>query len=123
MRNMNKTYTPTMRAWFQHGFVARQYRIDRAVQFDGVNFGLMFINDPPPVPPDKSNYKRDVGHPLIVRWTGHVAADRTEQVSTKVSANGAVAIRVDGREVLRANNPRGRAVTWTLTAGAHEIDR
>lgn len=122
MRKMDKTYTPMTRAWFQNGFVARQYRVDRAVQFDGVNFGLMFINDRPPDPPDYSGYKRDIGHPLIVRWTGHVAAERTEQVSTKVSANGAVAIRVDRREVFRANNPRRRPVTWTLTAGAHEIE-
>ena len=121
------TYEPFRPAYFQDGLVARPYRVDRAIAFEGVNFGLTYINDRPEsavVALSRLDYytrKRDVGDPLIVRWTGYLATDTAKSVSPVISASGGVTISVNGREVFRATNPRQRAVSWDLTPGIHPI--
>lgn len=121
-RNMDKTYTPFARAYFQDGRVARPYRVDRSIAFDGVNFGLTFVNDAHPDPPDYSSYQRDAGHPLSVRWRGYVSEAVSRRVSTSVTANGLVVIRVNGQELLSERNPRARTLTWDFAPGSNMVE-
>ena len=120
-RAMDKTYTPFARAYFQDGLVARPYRVDRAIDFAAVNFGLTFVNDAHPDPPDYSPYQRDEGHPLVVRWTGHLAKPAGTPLSTTISARGVVVVRVNGREIFRAHHPRSQPLSWVTQSGSDTI--
>jgi len=124
LRTKSLTFKPLTTAWFQHGRVARQYRIDREIDYNGLNFGLSFINEEQPVPEecDFTGFKRDIGQPLLVQWKGHQFLDAPRALSTVISARGNVRVSVDGREIARASHPRDLAVTTgVLPAGLHEI--
>jgi hypothetical protein len=122
-RTLEETHNPWQRAWFQDGTTARPFRVDRAIDFEGINFGLSFINEIPPQNTRWKAFDRATGQPLIVRWTGHVDAPKALPLRSVVTAHGSVVIRIDGQEVLRARNPRQLPFAKdTLPAGSHTVE-
>lgn len=107
------------RTYFQSRGVARPYRIDRIIDYEGVTFGLSFIND---FLPNEFTVQRDVAQPLLVRWTGYMNVVRQEQFTIPVQANGGIFITVDGHEVLRGTSPRNTMTNaLPLSPGSHKI--
>lgn len=99
----------------------RDYRVDRAIAFDGANFGLHFINDLPARGWEGAEFQRDKQYPLKVQWTGHVEPQRP--LALTVTAEGSVSIDVDGQPIFAARDPRGApvAVPQTAAAGPHKL--
>lgn len=84
----------------------RDYRIDRQIAFEGVNFGLHYVNDWPWNNAVLTKEKRDVAQPLMVRWTGFLTSGATPSSSSLLlSARGHVRVAVDGTQVFDRANP------------------
>jgi Dolichyl-phosphate-mannose-protein mannosyltransferase len=110
---------PRERAWFQWRGVARQYRVDPVIDYDGTSFGLPFINDP--VLNDQP-VQRDLAQPILVHWTGYLALDRPEQFTIAAGASGGLEIVVDGKQRLNAESPQSATTSLRLGSGDHRID-
>jgi len=100
----------------------RNFRMDRLLTFNDVNFALLYVNDWPVADFETNVVPRHITQPLRVHWTGYVQASSAATFTTTVTANGSVAIALDGKETLRAVNPRDAAVSFVLSQGEHRID-
>jgi Dolichyl-phosphate-mannose-protein mannosyltransferase len=117
-----KTFGPLTVAWFhEQGPVARMYRVDRALDYDGDLFGLDFLNDLPLVVGDYSRVSRSVHQPLLVHWTGHLYADQGRPVSFTISSSGRVLVDIDGKRVFDASRPNNAALQAAVGAGPHVV--
>ncbi len=99
------------------------YRVDPAIDFDGTNFALFYVNDFPHyegVTPDKAS--DDIAHPLRVQWIGYANVPSPITVNTAVTAKGTARMAIDGVEVFRGDSPRAAAVSRSLDAGIYRID-
>jgi len=115
-------YLPMKTQWFQnHGAASQAYRIDRVIDFDGVTFGLSFLNEAPSPPLDSGTGPRDVSQPLIVHWNGYAYAAGERPLAMSVSGNGRVVVDVDGKRALDLWNPANAAVNVTLAPGQHAV--
>jgi hypothetical protein len=97
-------------------------RIDRAIEFDGVNFALFYVNDFPSKEREWLKASDDIAHPLRVQWTGYVTATSPIAVNPAVTASGSAAIAIDGTNVFHGASPQGVAISRILTPGTHRID-
>jgi hypothetical protein len=97
-------------------------RTDRAIEFDGINFALFYVNDFPSKERQWLKASDDLAHPLRVQWTGYVNAKSPMTMNPAVTANGSASIAVDGVKVFRGVSPQAVAVSDTLTPGTHRID-
>jgi hypothetical protein len=90
-----------------HRWSTTDYRIDRRIDFQGVNFGLHYVNDWPWSNAVLTKEPRDVAQPLFVRWFAYVPPMRRTDSSNflTVSANGRVRIAVDGAQTFESINP------------------
>jgi hypothetical protein len=103
--------------FFRRGI--QSYRIDRAIDFDGINFALYYVND---FPRSMLKISDDFANPLRVHWTGYVNAPAPTALNMAVTANGMATMTVDGIETFRGASPRSVPVRRFLTAGNHRID-
>lgn len=121
---LTTAYTPFHEQYFQNrGVAAQPFRIDRNVDFEGVTFGLSFVNEPPPraVLGEPPAAKRDVAQPLTVHWTGNTFAERAHPLTMTVTASGRMTVSLDAHPLLDAQNPTNVVVKAELTAGTHRI--
>jgi hypothetical protein len=104
----------------------RDFRVDRDLRFNDINFALLYVNDWPVEDFEINITPRHVTQPLHVHWIGYVEAGSAATFSTVVNANGSVAIRLDGRDILHAANPQDTPVSFVLSPAAsqstHRID-
>jgi hypothetical protein len=101
---------------------ARDHRIDPTLVFNDINFALFYVNDWPDDWTAYSGTPRQVLQPLRVHWTGYGDLSAPAAISTSVTANGSVAMDIDGAEMLRTSSPSQATVGQTLSAGKHRID-
>lgn len=97
-------------------------RIDRAIEFDGVNFALFYVNDFPSSERQWLKTSDDIAHPLRVQWTGYVNATSPITMNPAATANGLAMIAIDGINIFRGASPQAASVSRTLTPGIHRID-
>jgi Glycosyl transferase family 2/Dolichyl-phosphate-mannose-protein mannosyltransferase len=102
---------------------ARDHRIDPTLVFNDINFALFYVND---WPLDWAAYlsglPRHIVQPLRVHWTGYVEPAAHAAFSTSVTANGSVAIDIDGTPALRVTEPSQAPASRMLSPGTHRID-
>lgn len=93
--------------FYQQGEI-RHHRVDRSLDLNGAQFALFFVNDQPVGPRDVNPARRDERFPLQVEWIGYVSHPAARTLT--VSANGHVTIDVDGRNVLKVQDPKEQRV-------------
>jgi Glycosyltransferases involved in cell wall biogenesis len=97
-------------------------RIDRAIEFDGINFALFYVNDSPVTDQGWLKESDDITQPLRVQWTGYVNTTSPTAMSPAVTVNGLATVAIDGVNVFRGASPQAVSISRTLTPGTHRID-
>jgi hypothetical protein len=100
----------------------RNFRVDRLLTFNDVSFALLYVNDWPVSDFEINIAQRHITQPLRVQWMGYVQSNSAVTLATTVTANGSVAIRLDGREIFRAAIPQDAPVSLVLSPATHRID-
>jgi len=102
--------SPSATAQFSSDFQMHPYRVDRAINFRGSNFGLYFLNDSQRYGTLISPVRRDVELPLTVTWDGYVSSD-VDGMNVSATANGSIRIVVDGVQYAQLTSPNGEVVS------------
>ena len=100
----------------------RKFRVDRLLTFNDVNFALLYVNDWPVSDFEINITPRHITQPLRVHWTGYIEASSATILTTKITANGSVAVGLDGKAILMRVNPQDAPVSFVLSPARHRID-
>lgn len=97
---------------FAWRFRTHAFRIDPRIDFDGLNFGLHFLND---LERYGQNYHvkhpRDTEVPLRIAWRGFATLAEPTTLSVFAETSGAVAVRINGHELLSLDSATGYTMT------------
>ena len=97
-------------------------RIDRSLDFNGINFALFYVNDIPVRDQAWLKASDDITQPLRVEWSGYVNTTSPAVMNPIVTANGLATVALDGVQIFRGVSPQGVSISSTLTPGTHRID-
>jgi len=108
---------------FKRGLGTTPYRLDHRIEFDGVRFGLHFLNDPFRYGVPYSRLPRDHEFALKVEWVGYYHLEKGALVTFEARGRGSLMVLVDGTEAFNAGSPNGAAwsVQRELAPGTHQF--
>lgn len=95
----------------------KPYRIDQSVSFTDVTAALNFVNEYPPLEVVRMPLPRHIQLPLLVRWVAYTQSENARVMRPRVTAEGSVAISVNGRKVFAGRNPEAVSFALRLAAG------
>ncbi len=106
---------------FIEGFTTAGSRVDRRLDFEGVQFNLGFYNDMPRYGQVLSPTPREVGNPFEVQWTSFFRLDAPGSLGFTLRCRGLLVVEVDGEPITTDPCPNGSLTFHPLRAGEHVL--